>query len=67
MATRYQCCQCDLDMTSEVLRAMFSRGGIEVRDRSGAAAAPQSVILTCANGHTCRYEPPAPARPGDGA
>jgi hypothetical protein len=68
MTTRYTCCGCDLDMTNEVLRAMFSQGGIEVRDRSQARARPQPVMLTCPNGHTCRYEPPVPSpRRGDGS
>lgn len=53
---RYECCECDEDVTAAVLKAFAER-------RWGAQAilAPEKsdsegpVIVTCNNGHTCEY------------
>ena len=58
---RYVCCGegCGEDMTSAVLREMFSGGDVEVRMlEPGRERLLYPVTLTCPKGHVCTYDPP---------
>jgi hypothetical protein len=58
MAFTYHCCVCDFEMTAPVedacgqgpdVRALVAIKGMEI------VRAAHTVILTCPNGHTCKY------------
>lgn len=58
MAFTYHCCVCDFEMTGPVedacgqgpdVRALVAIKGMQI------VRAAHTVILTCPNGHTCKY------------
>lgn len=59
MAVKYLCCDCDFDMTQAVVDACNQgpdiRAALVPKD---VAPAHPTVILTCPDGHTCRFSCP---------
>lgn len=52
---RYICCACDFDVTALVERA-FEEELISIRlEMAQTVEQRESVVVTCPNGHTCRY------------
>ena len=63
MAIKYKCCQCDEDVTKQVLaacsqgpdaRAIFQAPTSAVRGKR-LPHVSLSVLVTCSNGHQCEY------------